>query len=89
MNGYEFAVRCLYCSSKLEHTSASQRGTQEQRAVAHCPECGSDFILQVTLAVLSGPAIRETIPMYDAVSRNPDAPAAGLVDALVAEWGKK
>lgn len=88
MTGYEFTVRCLYCSSSLDHCSSSHRGTQEQRAVAHCPECGSDFILEVRLAVLSGPAIRETIPKADSVMRNPNAPMAGLVNDLVSMWGK-
>jgi hypothetical protein len=82
MNGYSFTVTCTHCGEHLQHKAGGAVYPNRTRALAHCVECGSDFLLVVDLQTLSGPAIRETMRDIDC-NRDPDAPGAQLINALM------
>jgi NAD-dependent SIR2 family protein deacetylase len=81
MTGYQFTVTCRHCGALLDHDAGTRGNVSRVAAVAHCTECGSTYRLDITLSVLNGPAIRDTMP--DVACRNPDAVGAPLINALL------
>lgn len=85
MTGYQFRVTCVGCGHPLAHRADGVAYPHHTKAVADCTHCGSAFIITVVLQTLTGPAIRESLPpATDVVCRNPDAPGAALINALMA-----
>jgi NAD-dependent SIR2 family protein deacetylase len=82
MIGYSFTVSCTACGSALHHKAGGAVYPNRTKAIAHCTECGSDFLLSVSLQQLSGPALRESLQVD--INRDPSAPGAPLIDALMA-----
>ena len=81
-------MTCVSCAHPLAHRADGVAYPHQTRAVADCTNCGSTFLIAVVLQTLSGPAIRESLPPApDVVCRNPDAPGAALIDALMAAGG--
>ena len=84
MTGYTFAITCRGCGAELQHTADGVVRPDATTALATCTECGSLYRIDLRVAVLNGPAIRETLPPADDVAcRNPHAPGAPLIAALM------
>lgn len=84
MTGYMIPVTCPHCAAQLAHTAAGATYTHRTCALAACTGCGSQFRVDVVLSVLSGPAIRDTLPAVDVACSNPNAPGRALIDSILA-----
>jgi transposase-like protein len=47
--GYTFALDCPRCGSQLEHRTNGTSTGLSTRAVAHCPRCNDDWLIEVTI----------------------------------------
>lgn len=59
---YRFAVTCPHCGGDLAHVASGATYKHRTCALVACTECGSRLKMDVTLSVLDGPAIRDTLP---------------------------
>jgi hypothetical protein len=84
MIGYTFEVGCTHCEAPLAHKAPGAVYTHRTNALAACTRCGSEFVLDLTLRMVRGPVLRDPIRHSSDHNRNPDAPGAALINALMA-----
>ena len=86
MTGYTIPLTCPHCGALMAHTAGSTPRLRSVVALCACTECGSQYRLDVVLSVLSGPAIRDTLPSeppHQGVERDLSAPGAALIDTIM------